>query len=151
MQVNYRIITELSILAQCDPSTRFNPYARPDKGKGEKPSKPNTGQDTKQSSKSELFQHLFKNRFDFFPIPFTLPTKLKKPYRTLMNSSIEKLVTYINKHIPEASNRMVLVEHVLEIRSLYINDLEKHNNTLEELIQAKKKIRALEEQLRLSY
>ena len=68
-----------------------------------------------------------------------------------MNSSIEKLVTYINKHIPEAANRMVLVEHVLEIRNLYINDLEKHNNTLEELIQAKKKIRALEEQLRLSY
>ena len=68
-----------------------------------------------------------------------------------MNSSIEKLVTYIEKHIPEASNRMVLVKHVLEIRSLYINDLEKHNNALEELIQAKKKIRALEEQLRLSY
>lgn len=68
-----------------------------------------------------------------------------------MNSSIEKLVTYINKHISDAANRMVLVEHVLEIRNLYINDLEKHNNTLEELIQAKKKIRALEEQLRLSY
>lgn len=68
-----------------------------------------------------------------------------------MNSSIEKLVTYINKHISDAANRMVLVEHVLEIRSLYIDDLEKHNDTLEELIQAKKKIRALEEQLRLSY
>ncbi len=51
MQVNYRIITELSTLAQCDPSTRFDPYAMPDKGKGEKPSKSNTEQDTKQSSK----------------------------------------------------------------------------------------------------
>ena len=51
MQANYRIIRELSILAQCDPSTRFNPYARPDKEKDKKPSESNTERDTKQDDK----------------------------------------------------------------------------------------------------
>lgn len=68
-----------------------------------------------------------------------------------MNTTIEKLLLYIEDNVSDTSVRLTLLDNVLEIRKGYIEELERHNNTLEDLIKANKKIRGLEEKVRLSY
>ena len=60
-----------------------------------------------------------------------------------MHTTIEKLFLYIEDNVSDSSIRLILLDGLLEIRKGYIEELKRHNNTLEELIEARKEIRRL--------
>lgn len=66
-----------------------------------------------------------------------------------MNTTIEKLLLYIEDNVSDASTRLRLQDNLLEIRKVYIEELERHNNTLEELIKANKEIGRLKDEFRM--
>lgn len=66
-----------------------------------------------------------------------------------MNTTIEKLLLYIEDNVSDASTMLTLQDNLLEIRKVYIDELERHNNTLEELIKANKEIGILKDEFRM--
>lgn len=66
-----------------------------------------------------------------------------------MNTKIEKLLLYIEDNVSDTSIRLRLKDSLLEIRTVYIDELERHNNTLEELIKANKEIGILKDEFRM--